>query len=188
MTEEELYKKLEYTNHTREQRGTMATFILDNPSLILTLLSIILRVEDVISCRASWILECVVRKNKDLLYPYLDEFTLLLPKVQLDSSIRPIAKICELLIISYYAKTPNKSQQHLNKKHLERITTACFDWLIGDHKVAAQAYSMTTLQLLGKTFAWIHPELKILLEQNYHTGSAAYKARARMVLKKIGSA
>lgn len=185
MTEQELYKKLEHTNHTREQRDKMARIILDEPSLISSLLSIISHIDDVISCRASWILESVVRKDKTLLFPYLDKFTLLLEKVKLDSAVRPMAKICELLIISYYSKTPNKTRKYLSEKHLETITTACFDWLIGNHKVAAQAYSMTTLVLLGATFNWIYPELKIILEQNYVTGSAAYKARARMVLKKI---
>lgn len=187
MTEQELYKKLEYTDHTREKRGKMATVILDNPGLIPSLLSIISRVEDELSCRASWILESVVRKDSTLLYPHLDEFTLLLGKVELNSAIRPMAKICELLIVTYYSKTPNHSRKFINNQHLERITTTCFDWLIGNYKVAAKAYSMTTLQLLGTTFDWIHPELKLILEQNYPTGSAAYKARARMVLKKIGS-
>ncbi|MGB3152866.1 MAG: adenylosuccinate lyase, partial [Maribacter sp.] len=62
---------------------------------------------------------------------------------------------------------------------------ACFDWLIGNHKVAAKAYSMTCLLFLGRKFDWIHPELKLVLEQNYASGSAAYKARARMTLAKI---
>jgi hypothetical protein len=185
MTEQELYTKLEYTDHSREKRGKMAAIIVQDPSLILHLVSIISRVNDEMSCRASWILESVVRKDKELLYPYLDKFMPLLATVKLDSAIRPLAKICELLIISFYSKIPNKSQQYLNKKHLEHITAVCFDWLIGNHKVAAKAYSMTTLYLLGTTYDWIHPELKILLEQNYSMGSAAYKARARMVLKKI---
>lgn len=185
MTEQELYQKLEYTDHTRIQRDNMATVILDNPHLISSLLSIISRVDDVISCRASWILESVIRKDVALLYPHLDQFTLLLEKVKLDSTVRPLAKICELLSSTYYSKIPNHSRKFINNQHLEGITTASFDWLIGHHKVAAKAYSMTTLQLLGTTFDWIHPELKIILEQNYHTGSAAYKARARMVLKKI---
>lgn len=187
MTEQELYEKLAYTDHTREKRDRMAILILDNPSLIAPLINIISRVDDAISYRACWILESVVRKDKGLLYPYLDQFTLLLSKVSLDSAVRPMAKVCELLIISYYSKTRNHSRNFINGQHLERITTACFDWLIGNHKVAAQAYSMTSLQLLGTTFDWIHPELKLILEQNYPTGSAAYKARARMVLKKIGS-
>ncbi len=185
MTEQELYTKLEYTDHSREKRSKMAALIIHDPTLISLLLSIISRVNDDISCRAAWILESAVRKDKALLYPYLDKFIPLLANVKLDSAVRPLAKICELLIISFYVKLPNKSHQYLSKKHLEHITTACFDWLIGNHKVAAKAYSMTTLYLLGTTFDWIHPELKIILEQNYSKGSAAYKARARMVLKKI---
>jgi hypothetical protein len=185
MTEQELYTKLEYTDHTRDKRGQMAAVILNDPFLITPLLSIISRVNDPNSCRASWILESVVRKDMALLYPNLEQFTLLLEKIQFDSAVRPMAKICELLIISFYARTANETKQYVNMEQLKRITAACFDWLIGNHKVAAQAYSMTTLLLLGKTFEWIHPELKIILEQNYATGSAAYKARARMTLKKI---
>ncbi len=185
MTTEELYITLDFIDHTREKRSKMAAIILEDPSLITPLLLIISRVNDPISCRASWILESVLRKDISHLYPHLDGFTALLEKVRLDSTVRPMAKICELTIRVYYSKTPNESQQHVNKQHLERITTSCFDWLIGDYKVAAKAYSMPTLLLLGQTFDWIHPELKIILEQNYATGSAAYKARARMTLKKI---
>jgi len=44
---------------------------------------------------------------------------------------------------------------------------------------------MTCLLLLGRKFDWILPELKMVLEQNYENGSAAYKARARMTIEKI---
>ncbi|WP_378176144.1 hypothetical protein [Aquimarina sp. SS2-1] len=44
---------------------------------------------------------------------------------------------------------------------------------------------MTSLYLLGTEFDWVHPELKITLENNYHSGSAAYQARSRMILKKL---
>ena len=57
--------------------------------------------------------------------------------------------------------------------------------MITDQKVAAKAYSMNTLYLLGKDFDWIHPELKRILEDNFHSGSAAFKARARHLLKKL---
>jgi hypothetical protein len=75
----------------------------------------------------------------------------------------------------------------LTHNHLELITASCFDWLIGDHKVAAKVYAMTSLLLLGRKFEWIHPELKMVIEQNYASGSAAYKARARMTLEKLKS-
>jgi hypothetical protein len=187
MAEKEVYTELEYTEHTQQKRSKMAMVILNEPSLIAPLLAIVSKVHDPISYRASWILESVIRKDVSYLFPHLYNFTTVLEEVRHDSVVRPMAKICELLISSYYSKTLNKSQHYITKAHLERITAACFDWLIGDYKVAAEAYSMTALLLLGQTFDWIHPELQLILEQNYATGSAAYKARARMTLKKISA-
>ena len=115
MTEEELYRSLDYVNHSREKRAEISALILENPHLIAPLMEIAFTVDDPISNRDCWV----------------------------------------------------------------------FDWLIGNHKVAAQAYSMTCLLLLGEKFDWIHPELKMILEQNYAVGSAAYKARARMTLAKL---
>ena len=65
------------------------------------------------------------------------------------------------------------------------MTECCFDWLITNQKVACQAYSMDALYLLGTEKEWIHPELKITLEQNISSQSAAYKARGRITLEKI---
>ncbi len=185
MSEDELYDKLRYLDHTREKRRKMAKVILDEPRLIEPLLAIISAVDDPISCRASWVLERVARQDIAHIYPHLERFTALVQKVRLDSAVRPMAKISELLMQAYFSKTPNPAHQRLTSEQLEKITTACFDWLIGEHKVAAQAYAMHSLLLLGLKFDWIHPELKIILEQNYARGSAAYKARARMTLKKL---
>ncbi len=102
MTEKEVYTELEYTDHTQQKWSKMAMVILNEPSLIATLLAIVSKVHDPISYRASWILESVIRKDVSYLFPYLYNFT---------------------------------------------------------------------------TF----------LEQNHATGSAAYKARARMTLKKISA-
>jgi len=44
---------------------------------------------------------------------------------------------------------------------------------------------MQSLYWLGFQFTWIHPELKIILERDYHTGSSGYKARARKILNQI---
>lgn len=142
-------------------------------------------VDDPISNRACWVIEFTAKENLAFLFPYLNYFTQNLNRVHLDSSVRPLAKICEFLIKAYFSKNDPEVRKVLTENYLERITTACFDWLIGDHKVAAKAYSMTSLLLLGRKFSWIHPELKMVLEQNYASGSAAYKARARHTLAKL---
>jgi len=163
----------------------MAAFVLNNPKSIKHLIDIAMTDDDPISSRACWVLEFAVKQEQSYILAYLDEFTAKLGDVKLHSSVRPIAKICEILVKAYFSKKPNAVQNELTGEHLERIATACFDWLIGNHKVAAKAYSMTSLLLLGRKFEWILPELKMVLEQNYAKGSAAYKARARMTLAKI---
>jgi len=163
----------------------MATLLLENPYLVEPLMEIAFDVDNTISNRACWVMEFTAKENLNYIFPYLDNFTSNLSKVHFDSSVRPIAKICEFLTKAYFSKTENRSQIALTDQHLEQISTACFDWLIGEHKVAAKAYSMTSLLLLGNKYDWIHAELKMVLEQNYTAGSAAYKARARITLAKL---
>ncbi len=163
----------------------MASLILENPDLIRPLLEIVFEEKDPISNRASWVLEFTLKKKLQYIYPHLDFFTSNINSIRLDSSVRPLAKICEFLTKAYFSKTKNEAQKALKEIHLKAMSASCFDWLIGNYKVAAKAYSMTSLLLLGRKFNWIHPELKMVLEQNYAEGSAAYKARARMTLAKI---
>ncbi len=185
MTKKELYESLDYVNHSRENRQNMASLVLANPDLVKPLMEIAFDVKNPISSKACWVLEFAAKNNLYYILPNIDFFTDNIGSVVLDSSVRPMAKICEFLVKAYFSKNKNSTQETLNTKHLEQMAVSCFDWLIGDHKVAAKAYSMTSLLLLGRKFDWIHPELIQVLEQNYASGSAAYKARARMTLAKL---
>jgi len=44
---------------------------------------------------------------------------------------------------------------------------------------------MNSLYFLGTEFDWIHPELKTIIERDYSSQSAGFKARARHILIKI---
>ncbi len=185
MTTAELYEELNYVNHSREKRQYYANLVIDNPMLISKLLEILFMVDDKISPRAAWVLEFMCSKNIASIVPYLDEFTEKINTVHLDSAVRPVAKICELLIAAYTSKDDNKVKQSLKSNHKERIIETCFDYMIKEEKVAPKAYAMSTLFLLGKEYDWIHPELALILERDFHLQSAAFKARARHILKKI---
>lgn len=185
MTSKQLYQELDYANHSREKRLYYANLISDEPKLILPLIEILFTVDDPISCRAAWVFEFLCSKSISPIIPYLDLFTQNISKVHLDPAVRPVAKICELLIKENYSKNDSKIKQSLTLAHKERIIEACFDWMINDQKVAVKAYSMTSLFLLGKDYDWIHPELRIILEQGYASHSAAFKARARHILAKL---
>jgi len=185
MTKSELVHKLDYVDHTREKRGKMAEMALNRPEMIPLLLEVAFEKHKTISDKAIWVVEYTVKQNISLLLPHLGLFTKNLYLVKREQGIRPMAKMCELLMLDYYSKKETESKKIVKTEHLERIASACFDWLIGAHNVAPKAHSMTCLHLLGRDFEWIHPELKMVIEQNYASASAAYKARARMVLAKL---
>ena len=95
--------------------------------------------------------------------------------------IRPVSKVCYLITEQYV----NKKNQDLvlNQEQINKIIEANFEWLIGDHKVAAQAFAMDTLFIWGYKLSWIHPELTEILQTNSIHGSKGYQARARKILK-----
>lgn len=185
MDSESFYNELNYVNHSRENRMKYAQLLMSNPKLVPLALEILFKVDDPISCRSAWILEFMCTENIDAILPHLDTFTQNMQKVHLDPAVRPVAKICEHLIKSYFDKHENKVKKLLTKKHRELITELCFDYMINDEKIAPKAYSMNSLYLLGSEFDWIHPELASILERDFQMQSSGFKARARHILKKI---
>lgn len=181
----QLKKRLQNVNALRENRRRMALEVIQKPEWFEPLLGIGLSENNKTGSRACWILEFVCKEELSLLYPYLDLFTDGLLRVSAESSIRPLAKICELLTEGYY-KTPGPAPgPPLTTRHKERITEACFEWLIGPYKVAPKAYSMQSLFLLGTESPWIHDELCAITERFYSQESPAYQARTRQVMARI---
>lgn len=185
MTKTELYKELNYVNHSREKRLLYANLVIDNPKLVTPLLEILFDVDDKISCRAAWVFEFMCGEKLEEIIPHLNLFTENISKVHLDPAVRPVAKVCEYLIKAYYSKDNHVVKFHLSEIHKEKIVEACFDWMINDEKIAPKAYAMNSLYLLGNEYNWIHPELAIILERDFQMQSSGFKARARHILKKI---
>jgi hypothetical protein len=170
---------------SRESRLALAHLVIKDPQLTPKLMEILFMVDDKISYKAVWVLEFVYNKDLEVLLPYLDTFTENIHKVHLDQAVRPVAKICELLVKAIYSKENNSVKSVLQFKHKEKIIETCFDIMINDEKIAPKTYAMNTLYLLGKDFDWIHPELLQILERDFQNQSAGFKARARQIIKKI---
>lgn len=185
MTLDELYLELSSITASREDRLAFSELILNDLSLFPKLLDIAFRVDDKVSCKAAWVLEFVCETYIYAIIPYLDVFSSKLKTLHLDSSVRPMAKICSFITKAYYSNQPNTLKKTLTSKHKELLIETCFDWLISDQKIAAKAHAMDTLYLLGKDYSWVHPQLVQILEQDYHTQSAGYKVRAKRILKKL---
>jgi len=184
MNKQEIVTYLEKVNHSIKKRKEVTCFFFSNTHLIPTILDLVFDVDSKISTRATWVLEFMVRENVKILLPYLDLVCKKMSTIYQDSAVRPIAKICEFLIEAYN-KDNLEVKKYLKPKHIEQITELCFDYLINNQKVAAKAYSMNVLFLLGKENDWIYLELKLILQRGMAIESAAFKARARQILKKI---
>lgn len=185
MTKEQLYKELNYVSALRTSRLRFANIVMANPETISPLIDIVFLNDKKISPRAAWVLEFAFKDDFTILFPYLDSFTENLSHLKLNSSIRPCAKIIEILIDLYYKNKNTEVRKELTEDYKSRIIEACFDWMITEQKVAVKAYSMNTLYQLGTEYDWIHPELKTIMQRDYSSQSAGYKARSRHVLAKI---
>lgn len=185
MTPEQLYRELETTNKYWANRQRVADIVLHNKALMPSLLQICYRFDDELSRKACWTLEFVCKQQLHWLLPFIDDFIDNLPKFKFDATVRPVAKITRLLIKACFDKKPSPVKDHLTEIHLEKLTGINFDWLISDEKVAVKAYAIYSLYDLGKKWDWIYPELRMILEQNMHEHSAAYKAAAGNTLKKL---
>jgi hypothetical protein len=177
----EFQKNLDYVTGHRANRQKYADEVLNNPELFSELMQLCFQISNKNSSKACWILEFVCYQKLEWFPAHLDFFCSQIKNLKDESAIRPVAKICQLLVLSHY----KEKEIELSEKHLEEIIESSFDWLINDTKVATKAYSMRTLYILGGHYDWIHPELKIIITKDFPNHSAAYKAVAKEVLKKI---
>lgn len=177
----EFYNQIANSTAHRPIRDLLSGMVLNDKSLLPDLLDIAFNVKDKNHHKACWILELVCEAKIEWLAPHLDAFCESLPKFTNESAMRPISKICQF--------TMEHEQNHpgfLSIPHKEQITEACFDWLINpETKVATKAYSMRTLFLLGKKEDWIYPELSRILSEDSAKHTAAYKAAAKDILRRI---
>jgi hypothetical protein len=179
----EFHSKIEVVNSLRVSRQNAAQFVIDNPIYFKELINLSFNASISISYKACWVLEFVAFEKLEWFADYLEFIFENLKNLTNESSIRPLAKIVQQILISHYSTS--KTIFSLTEKQLQNCIEINFDWLLTDTKVATKAYAMRNLYYLGNQFDWIHPELKIILEKEYNHQSAAYKAVAREVLKKI---
>ncbi|MGG7037022.1 MAG: hypothetical protein ACI7YS_17780 [Flavobacterium sp.] len=174
---EDYYNRIANSSALRESRVNNKSYTLSNPEYLSDLIQMAFDTKDKNHHKACWVLELVCEEQPELLLPYLDKFCEVLTKYTREQALRPIAKICML--------AAKKLKTHLTEIQEEKIVSACFDWLIGKHKVAPKVYAIYTLNSFAKKNDWIRQELLNIIEKDFSEQSAAYKAAAKEVLRKL---
>lgn len=179
--ESSFYIQIANSTAHRPIRDELSGAVLQNPDLLPELLAVAFNIKDKNHHKACWISELVFEAKIEWLSAYLDGFCKTLPHLKNESAMRPIAKICQFAVEHH-----QKHSSFLHPEHIQQTIETCFDWLINpETKVATKAYAMRTLYLLGKKEDWIHPELTRILSEDASKHTAAYKAAAKDVLRKI---
>ncbi len=72
------------------------------------------------------------------------------------------------------------------EKYHGEVMNLCFDYIIDPkEKPAVKAFSLTVLQNLAKQYPDIKPELRTIIEDRWDLETAAFRARAKKVLKEL---
>ncbi len=180
-----LYGHMNWDGDARKNRDRMARIVFERPELLGPLLQIANTGKPKYADRASWLIEYIARRNLRHIDPHIDMLFHGLPSIRSEASLRSTSVIFEMLVRRYFGPEPGPYAMLIKEHHIETLVTSAFDWLLGDHKVATKAHAMECLFWCGLRYNWIHSELASILERNYMTGSAGYRARARKILGRI---
>lgn len=185
MTKEELHIALHSGRLSKADIDSLVDKLIFQPTMVGALLNEILIEEKEGTYNASWTFRHLIEKKLDYILPYFDDFTEMLEKLTSEATIRAMACVCEMVCVAYFKKKDPAFQKNVTDDHLEKIMTACFDWLISDMNMAPKVFSMTSLYYLGQKFDWVYPELRQVLEDTYTTGTTGYQNRAKKTLDKL---
>ncbi len=123
--------------------------------------------------RASWPLSFAVAKNPSLIKKHLGKLLKNLQKPGIHDAVKRNS-----IRLLQDVEIPTKYQG--------AVMDICFNYISSPiEPVAIKAFSLTVLQHLSIQYPEIIPEMKLLIEENYNRETAAFKARAKMVLKKL---
>jgi hypothetical protein len=156
---------------TEQNRKKWVQYIIENDVPLLQLADLILR-EKKVAMHFSWMVGELCDKVPDRVFPAVSYFFSVKDKVQFQNYDRSIAKVLWL------AGVPEEIEG-------EAIDTL-FKWLL-DPKVivSTKAYSLSAIAKMTTKYPELKNELLLVIEDQMDKSSAAFKARARMVMKEI---
>ena len=182
MTEPVFFDEITKTVPSREQRDRLSLIVLQNEALYCYLFQLILNKNPKYSPKAAWVLEQVSLKKPAWLYKHARLYFDTLPQVNNQRVIRSLAKLASVFTKDY----KNSSGNSIADNDVELLIRTAFEWLLDDTlKVAPKVHAMQTLYHLRTYNQWIPQELFHILDQNYQSGSAGYKARARKLMNAL---
>jgi hypothetical protein len=171
------HKRIATSNASTNCRNGIRDFVLENPNLLPDLIQFATDLTNKNHYKAVWIVEMLTEHYPIALVPFINKICETMAHYKHESAIRGMSRVAYFLSTSKIIS--------LTKTQKEKLIEVCLDWLIGNAKVAPKAYAMYALCHYAEQEDWIKEELRNIIDKDYLSQSAGYKAAAREVLKQI---
>lgn len=152
---------------------TVAKYACTSPARFEELVQCFLANEYKLAQRAAWCLGWAAKMKKEMIAPHIATLVAQLQRKDVHFAVlRNSMRILEMITIP-------------EALHGD-VMNACFAF-IEDYETPAaiKAFSLTTLFNLTKHYPEIKPELKLIIEDRLDNESAAFKSRAKKILKSL---
>ena len=158
--------------HSKAQCKKIVDFIGDDKKRFAVLMKEFLGNEYRVTQRAAWPLSNIAIKYPALIQPYFPSLIKMLEKPGVHNAVlRNITRILQAIEIP--------------KRFHGRIMTTSFQFISDiNTPVAVKAFALTILDRLSGHYPEIRQELKLIIEERWPHESAAFKSRARHILKR----
>lgn len=167
--------KLLRAEHSKKQTDRIVDYVGADKDRFALLMKLFLQGEYRITQRAAWPLSYCVRYHPELISPY---FTRLLDNLaRQDIHVAVIRNTVRLL-----------QDVTIPKRYHGRVMTACFNFVQApETPIAVKAFSLSILANLSADYPEIRSELKLIIEEQWEHATAAFRSRARKILKSMGN-
>lgn len=160
--------------HSKSQCNKIVDWVGDSSERFNQLFYLFLNDEYRVTQRAAWPVSYCVERHPEFISKNFSRLLKNLERPKLHDAIKRNS-----IRLLQYVDIP--------KKHQGAVMNICFQYLEAPHEaVAIKVFSLTVLGNLAKQYPEIIPEIKLLIEDQLSNQTAAFKARAKMVLKQIG--
>jgi hypothetical protein len=157
--------------HSKKQCMKIVNWVGNNEDRFAELMKLFFDGDNLVAQRAGWPISYCVMAHPKLAEPYFKKLIDLLNKPSVHNAIhRNIVRLLQSVEI------PGKFEG--------QVMDTCFNFIQSPSTPAAvKAFSITCLENLSKKYPEILPELRLIIEERWDTESAAFRSRARRILK-----
>jgi hypothetical protein len=159
--------------HSKSQRDKILHYVGDSPARFKALVEVYLQGPYRVTQRAAWPLSYVAEKHPTLIKPHLKKILDYLKKPDVHDAVkRNTVRLLQFVDIP--------------KKLYGQVADVCFGYLQDPKEpVAIRVFSMTVLSHIAADETELKKEVTIIIEDQLPYASAAFRSRAKKVLKEL---